>query len=162
MTDDRTIEDFVADTHAQLQVPVRNIHSRRAVLYKVSEDIAKHNLLIIWYETDGAAIARLNGHKLHREHIVPRGVRTHYLLGRPENRNSDISMESVERAVELFRLICWVNEDEKQYLNTVYDGWDAGHCMPPGWAFDMGDPWARYERVRVLEPLMTQWRRWSS
>jgi hypothetical protein len=38
-TDSRKIEDYICDTAILLTVPVKNIHTRRALLYKVSEDI---------------------------------------------------------------------------------------------------------------------------
>ena len=38
---DRTIEDYVLDTLGMFNVEVRNIHSRRALLAKLCEDIQR-------------------------------------------------------------------------------------------------------------------------
>lgn len=158
MADTRTIEEFVVDTVAQL-VPVTNVHSRRALLYKVSEDIAKRDSLVDRYQTTAAISANTSGQRRHPEHVVPRGVITNHLLGRPEDATTPIPRRSVERAIQLFQLICWVSAEEEQFLNKNYDGWDAAHCMPPGWDFDADDPWARYEQVKRLEPRMSQWQK---
>ena len=155
--DNRTLEDFVEDTFAQLKVNVRNVHSRRALLYKVPEDIAKRKDVCLNCETKGAPKARRAGEKTHREHVVPRGVIMAHLLGSPESKSTSISKVEVKRAIELFRIVCVVDKNEEKYLNRTYDGCRAKVSMPLDWSFSDGDPWARYEMVRAVESNLTFW-----
>jgi len=164
-TDSRKIEDFICDTAILLAVPVKNIHTRRALLYKVSEDIPT-----VPYWTVKAIKCKenkLNSKKLkipfhqalHLDHAVPRSVVTDWLCGVNFKPDVPVVIEHVQRAIELFRITCRVtggkgeyyDGTEQQLLNKgTYDDskLEIKRRMPPGWCWLHGDPWARYRYVR--------------
>ena len=149
--DNRTLQHFIDDTASLLSVPVRNIHSRRALLYKVSEDIVERiknpnefplsdpAVKPYWtksaharYQDNQQDPAIKNYQGLHLEHPVPRSVITDWLCGTQHNLGQSIPQVEVGRAICLFMLTCWVtggkgtdfyrNSEEQALNHGRFDG----------------------------------------
>lgn len=174
-SDNREKCDFVNDTASLLAVRVKNIHSRRALLYKVSEDITeclKNSVEPYWTTAANCQYQKnLFDQKvdknvkltrgLHLEHPVPRSVMTDWLCGVKDDPTVPVDINNVRRAIELFTVTCWVTggrgteyyaDSEEQALNKdKFKGWpelNIATNMPHGWCRLHGDPWDRYRSVR--------------
>lgn len=170
--DDRKKMHYVCDTVSLLQVPVKNIHSRRALLYKVADDIAARQKLKtesrrltpsceqFWtknawdlYITNG------NCSGLHLEHVVPKGVVTDWLFGADHVLEDPVKDVDVSRAIDLFMVTCWVTGpkhkrgdknwgSEQDVLDATWCGIKCKDKMPGTWLPSSGGIWARYEFVK--------------
>ncbi len=133
--DNRTDVQFKNDTVSMLSVKVENIHSRRAMLYKVAEDIAERQKSsneptsnksrgkkrLTWlceqYWTESAwkkYKTNLANHEknpftgLHLEHPVPKSMVTNWLCHKNSDLENPVDQAQCFRAIDLFMCTCWV------------------------------------------------------
>ena len=181
---DRTIEDYVLDTLGMFNVEVRNIHSRRALLSKLCEDIqrgisdrrlAPDRLVPLdaesWTEAafDLYCETRPANPKplLHLEHVVPRSVVTAWLCGDADALDRRLIEAQMRRVVDIYKHTCWVTTSERHTLNVgqFAPGLNHRNAMPPQWDPMDGNLWARYESInerRVPDALrISPWRTWA-
>ena len=171
--DDRTLKHFVYDTVSLLQVPVKNIHSRRALLYKVADDIAARQRLKtdskrltpshkqFWTENAWYQFVVNNQKKsyegLHLEHVIPKGVVTTWLCDENHDTRKPVERKKIVRAIRLFMLTCWVTDransesSEQLVLDNTVTGFGTKKFkdnMPEDWNPTSGELWARYQLVQ--------------